>query len=70
MKIPLGTYRHHKGGMYKVVGVARHSETEENLVVYHKENQPSDLWVRPLDMFMETIEVAGVMQQRFTILEE
>ena len=48
-----GRYRHYKGGEYTVLGVARHSETEELLVVYRPEYGERDLWVRPLSMFSE-----------------
>ncbi len=58
-----GTYRHFKGGMYEVIGVARHSETEEELVVYR--NAAGDLWVRPLAMFTGTALVDGVEVSRF-----
>lgn len=70
MMMQLGTYRHYKGGMYTVIGVARHTETEEILVLYHKINQPADLWVRPVAMFQETIEVDGVRQKRFNLVSE
>ena len=60
-----GRYRHYKGNEYTVVGVARHSETEEELVVYRQEYGDRSLWVRPLQMFRETVEVAGELVSRF-----
>ena len=63
-----GRYRHYKGRDYTVIGVARHSETEEELVVYRKEYDDHGLWVRPKAMFLETVEVAGRMVRRFEYL--
>jgi len=60
-----GRYRHYKGGEYEVVGVARHSETLEPLVVYKPLYNDSGLWVRPYAMFVETIEIDGRVQARF-----
>lgn len=65
----LGTYRHFKGNLYQVLHLARHSETEEYLVVYHPIKTPEDIWVRPLSMFDETIERDGKLLQRFTFVE-
>ncbi len=65
---PLGRYRHYKGRDYEVVGVARHSETLEPLVVYRPLYEGSGLWVRPHAMFFETVEVDGRVQPRFTLL--
>ena len=62
---PLGRYRHYRGGEYEVVGVARHSETLEPLVVYRPLYNDSGLWVRPHAMFFEHIEVEGRLQPRF-----
>jgi hypothetical protein len=64
-EIALGRYRHYKGGEYEVVGVARHSETLEALVVYRPLYNASGLWVRPCSMFFETVEVGGQRQARF-----
>lgn len=63
-----GRYRHYKGGEYVVIGVARHSETEEELVVYRPDYGERGLWVRPLTMFMETVEVEGRRVPRFAPL--
>ena len=60
-----GTYRHYKGNLYEVVDVARHSETEEQLVVYRALYGERGLWVRPTAMFLETVDIDGVVQPRF-----
>ena len=62
---PLGVYRHYKGGAYEVIGVARHSETNEPLVVYRPLYNTSGWWVRPHAMFFETLLIAGVHRPRF-----
>jgi hypothetical protein len=63
-----GRYRHYKGNDYQVIGIARHSETEEELVVYRKLYGDGSLWVRPLLMFMEDVTVGGLQVPRFTWL--
>ncbi len=65
-----GRYRHFKGGEYEVLGVARHSEGLEDMVVYRPLYNDTGLWVRPLSMFMETVERNGKTQPRFSLLEE
>lgn len=70
MSLPTGIYRHYKGQQYRVVGVAQHSETEEQLVVYQTLYGAFDLWVRPVSMFLEQVEVEGVQQPRFALLHE
>lgn len=60
-----GRYRHYKGKDYLVLGVARHSETEEELVVYRLLYDDHGLWVRPRAMFLETIQINGLVQPRF-----
>ncbi len=54
--------------MYEVIGIARHSETNEWLVVYRPEYGESRLWVRPVAMFLENVVIDGVDQPRFTKL--
>ena len=70
--IKLGRYRHYKGKDYEVIGVARHSETREELVVYkalYKGDFPDgQLWVRPASMFAETVEVDGQTVKRFEFI--
>jgi hypothetical protein len=63
-----GRYRHYKGRDYTVLGVARHSETLEELVVYRQEYGDRGLWVRPAAMFAETVEVDGRTVPRFAFL--
>ena len=62
---PLGRYRHYKGGEYEVIGVARHSETKEPLVVYRPLYNDSGWWVRPHAMFFGTLTVGGMSVPRF-----
>ena len=61
----VGRYRHYKGGEYEVIGVARHSETDERLVVYRPLYNVTGLWVRPLAMFLETVTHDGEPVPRF-----
>jgi hypothetical protein len=62
---PLGRYRHYKGGEYEVIGVARHSETNQPLVVYRPLYNATGWWVRPHAMFFETVTIDGIEQPRF-----
>jgi hypothetical protein len=66
---PLGRYRHHKGGEYEVLGVARHSETHEALVVYRPLYNSTGWWVRPHAMFFEDVVVHGERRPRFEMIE-
>lgn len=66
--LPTGRYQHYKGGEYEVLGVARHSETDERVVVYRPLYGERALWVRPLSMFTETVDVAGETIPRFRLL--
>jgi hypothetical protein len=58
-------YEHYKGLRYKIIGVARHSETLEELVIYQAFYGEGDIWARPLSMFLESIEIDGRSQPRF-----
>ncbi|WP_349898386.1 DUF1653 domain-containing protein [Parafrigoribacterium soli] len=60
-----GLYRHYKGNLYEVIGVASHSETEERLVVYRALYGLRGMWVRPFDMFVSEVEVDGERVRRF-----
>jgi hypothetical protein len=65
-----GRYRHYKGNEYLVLTVARHSETEEELVVYRCDYGDRSWWVRPRAMFQETVDVAGRVIPRFEWIGE
>jgi hypothetical protein len=67
-ELPLGFYRHYKGNHYQVIGVASHTETAEQLVVYRALYGERGLWVRPLLMFVELVECDGLKQPRFIYL--
>jgi len=69
MTIQKGVYEHYKGGLYQVLEVARHSETEEFLVVYRTLYGDYSMWVRPLDMFQQSVEVDGEVVPRFRLVE-
>ncbi|MCV6621953.1 MAG: DUF1653 domain-containing protein [Cellvibrionaceae bacterium] len=69
MSIARGVYRHYKGQDYWVESVAKHSETEESLVVYRCLYGDYSLWVRPLSMFTETVEYNGQEVPRFALVE-
>ncbi len=66
--IKLGKYRHYKGNEYEVVGVAKHSETLEELVVYRALYGERGLWARPAAMFMEEVEIDGKKVPRFEFI--
>ena len=66
MNLRTGLYRHYKGKRYRVIGVAKHSETLEELVVYEALYGNRQLWIRPKAMFMETVEWQGEPRPRFT----
>jgi len=72
MPILPGKYQHYKGNYYEVTGVAKHSETTEEFVVYKALYQPEgeNLWIRPLKMFEETIIVNGKETPRFKRVED
>jgi len=67
--IKLGKYQHYKGSFYQVENIAIHSETEEKMVVYRPLYGEQALWVRPFDMFIEEVNVNGVMQPRFAFVD-
>ncbi len=68
--IKSGVYAHYKGGKYEVIDLVKHSETEELFVLYRALYGDKGLWVRPLDMFQETVEVDGEKRLRFSFVEE
>jgi hypothetical protein len=65
-----GRYRHYKGKEYEVIDVAYHSETEEEMVIYRKLYGDHSLWVRPLGMFLEDVQVEGQSLPRFLWIGE
>lgn len=70
MALQRGIYQHYKGQIYQVFNVARHSETEEQLVVYQCLYGDYSMWVRPLSMFVETVELEdGQVIPRFKLIQ-
>lgn len=69
MSIQTGIYQHYKGPKYLVMGEVTHSETEETLVLYRALYGERGLWVRPAAMFTEQVEIDGVQQPRFKLVE-
>ena len=65
-----GRYRHYKGNDYQVLGVAQHTETGEQVVVYQALYGERGLWVRPHAMFCEHVEIGGRLQPRFAFMSE
>ncbi len=70
MEIKLGKYRHFKGNEYEVIGIARHSETLEEMVIYRALYADGGYWVRPASMWNEEITRDGKTFKRFTLIEE
>ena len=70
MSVRPGIYRHYKGWLYRVLFLARHSETEEAMVVYQALYGERGYWVRPLSLFLERVLVEGREVPRFEPLEE
>ncbi|MBI2786839.1 MAG: DUF1653 domain-containing protein [Legionella longbeachae] len=68
--IKKGTYRHYKGNLYEVIDIAKHSETLEDVVVYRALYGDFGLWVRPLKMFLEDVQIEGKIHKRFELIEK
>lgn len=69
-KIKLGIYHHYKGNLYKVLCIAKHSETLEDLVIYQDVNASEKIWARPASMWNDEITVDGKTVKRFTLVED
>ncbi len=69
-EIKLGKYRHFKGNEYEVIGIAQHSETLEPMVVYKALYGDGGIWVRPVNMWNETLQRDGKTFKRFTYIGE
>ncbi|WP_338509121.1 DUF1653 domain-containing protein [Pseudomonas poae] len=69
MKVEPGLYQHYKGPQYRVFSVACHSETEEQVVFYQALYGDYGFWVRPLSMFLESVEVDGEQVPRFALVQ-
>ena len=69
MEIKTGKYRHFKGNEYKVIGIAKHSETLEPMVIYQALYGEKEFWVRPASMWNETVNKDGYTGPRFTFIE-
>jgi len=67
---PTGLYRHYKGGLYEVIGTARHSESLAPMTVYRALYGAHGLWVRPAAMFNEQVTIDGVLQARFQKIDQ
>lgn len=67
-EVKLGRYRHFKGNEYEVIGIAHHSETLEEMVVYRQLYGEHGLWIRPKSMFLEHVEKDGVRIPRFQFI--
>ena len=70
MDLKPGVYRHFKGNLYRLIGIASHSETLEPMVVYQALYGEKGLWVRPAAMWSETVNKDGYCCPRFTFIEE
>lgn len=70
MEIKIGKYRHFKGNEYEVIGIAKHSETLAEMVVYRALYGDGEIWVRPAEMWNETVERDGKVFKRFEYIED
>ena len=65
-----GRYRHYKGNEYEVIGEGIHTESEERLIIYRSLYEPYTIWVRPYDMFFESVTIHGHEIPRFAKIDE
>ena len=65
LELKLGEYKHYKGGMYRVLSIATHTETTERMVVYQDSTDPSKIWVRPIAIFTDKVIKDGMKIPRF-----
>ncbi len=70
MTVKKGIYKHYKGNLYEVLEIAKHSETEEDYVVYKALYGDYGTWIRPLKMFNESVEKDGTLVKRFEYQED
>jgi len=70
MTVKKGIYKHHKGKLYEVLEIAKHSETEEDFVVYKALYGDYGIWIRPLKMFNGSVEKDGTFVKRFEYKED
>lgn len=68
-EIKFVTYRHYKGNIYKVLHIAKHSETLEDMVIYQDVNAPDKIWARPATMWNDDIEIDGQTLKRFQLVD-
>ena len=69
-KLKLGIYEHYKGNKYEVIGIAKHSETMEEFAVYRALYGDCNLWIRPIEMFLETVEINEEKIPRFKYVDK
>jgi hypothetical protein len=67
-RLSLGIYEHYKGNRYEVLGVGRHSETHEEMVIYRGLYGNQEFWIRPLSLFLDTVEWQGKITPRFRMV--
>jgi len=70
MDFKKGIYKHYKGHVYNAIGVGRHSETLEELVVYINVEDENDIWVRPKEMFLDNVTKNGIEIKRFEFIKD
>ena len=69
MEFKKGIYEHYKGNRYELLGIANHSETLEKMVIYKALYGENELWVRPVSMWKETVEINGQTVPRFKFIK-